>query len=151
MYCQHLKIMEVEQVTERLTEKFKDGRNILRKGIENIHHIGFGQFYAGEAIDKLSEYETAEEEGRLVVLPCKVGDVVYAIEDKYYEYLYHKGIQKGHVCRFEYDKEWFVWIHIDGCNKDLQIAYKTSNFNQTVFLTRGEAEKALKEIKKEEK
>ena len=100
---------------------------------------------------KLAEYETAEEEGRLVVLPCKVGDVVYAIEDKYYEYLYHKGIQKGHVCRFEYDKEWFVWIHIDGCNKDLQIAYKTSNFNQTVFLTREGAEKALKEIKKEEK
>ena len=59
-------------MAERLTEKFKDGRNILRKGIENIHHIGFGQFYAGEAIDKLSEYETAEEEGRLVVLPCEV-------------------------------------------------------------------------------
>ena len=133
-------------MTERLTEDFKDGRNILRKGIENIHHIGFGQFYAGEAIDKLAEYETAEDEGRLVVLPCKVGDVVYAIEDKYYEYLYHKGIQKGYVCRFEYDKEWFAWIHIDGCNKDLQIAYKTSNFNQTVFLTRGEAEKALKEM-----
>ena len=137
-------------MTERLTEKFKDGRNILRKGIENIHHVGFGQFYAGEAIDKLSEYETAEEEGRLVVLPCKVGDAVYAIEDKYYEYLYHKGIQKGHVCRFEYDKEWFAWIHIDGCNKDLQIAYKTSNFNQTVFLTREEAEKALKEMEKDD-
>lgn len=103
-----------------------------------------------DCIKKLAEYETAEEEGRLVVLPCKVGDAVYAIEDKYYEYLYHKGIQKGYVCRFEYDKEWFAWIHIDGCNKDLQIAYKTSNFNQTVFLTRGEAEKALKEMEKDD-
>ena len=97
-------------------------------------------------MEKLYKYETAEDEGRLVVFPCRVGDVVYAIEDKYYEYLYHKGIQKGHVCRFEYDKEWFAWIHIDGCNKDLQIAYKTSNFNQTVFLTKEEAEKALKEM-----
>ena len=103
-----------------------------------------------DCIKKLAEYETAEDEGRLVVLPCKVGDVVYAIEDKYYEYLYHKGIQKGHVCRFEYDKEWFAWIHIDGCNKDLQIAYKTSNFNQTVFLTREEAEKALREMEKDD-
>ena len=102
--------------------------------------------WKNDCVKKLAEYETAEKEGRLVVLPCKVGDAVYAIEDKYYEYLYHKGIQKGHVCRFEYDKEWFAWIHIDGCNKDLQIAYKTSNFNQTVFLTRGEAEKALKEM-----
>lgn len=66
-------------MTERLTEDFKDGRNILRKGIENIHHIGFGQFYAGEAIDKLAEYETAEDEGRLVVLPC---DTVYFIWNK---------------------------------------------------------------------
>lgn len=101
--------------------------------------------WKNECVKKLTEYENAEEEGRLVVLPCKVGDAVYVIEDKYYEYLYHKGIQKGHVCRFEYDKEWFAWIHIDGCNKDLQIAYKTSNFNQTVFLTRGEAEKALRD------
>lgn len=101
--------------------------------------------WKNECVKKLTEYENAEEEGRLVVLPCKVGDAVYVIEDKYYEYLYHKGIQKGHVCRFEYDKEWFAWIHIDGCNKDLQTAYKTSNFNQTVFLTRGEAEKALRD------
>lgn len=101
-----------------------------------------------DCIKKLAAYETAEDEGRLVVLPCRAGDAVYVIEDKYYEYLYHKGIQKGHVCRFEYDKKWFAWIHIDGCNKDLQIAYKTSNFNQTVFLTRGEAEKALKEMEK---
>ena len=136
-------------MTERLTEIIND-RNAVRDGICGT--IGnSGRYFIGKAIDKLAEYENAEEKGRLVVLPCKVGDVVYAIEDKYYEYLYHKGIQKGHVCRFEYDKEWFVWIHIDGCNKDLQIAYKTSNFNQTVFLTREEAEKALKEIKKEEK
>ena len=96
-------------------------------------------------LEKLAEYETAEIEGRLVVLPCKVGDAVYTIEDKYYEHLYHKGIQKGHVCRFEYDKEWFAWIYIDGCNKDLQIAYKIRNFNKTVFLAREEAEKAMKE------
>lgn len=28
---------------------------------------------------KLAEYETAEEEGRLVVLPCKVGDIIFCI------------------------------------------------------------------------
>ena len=99
-----------------------------------------------ERIDYEKFLKTADEEGRLVVLPCKVWDTVYAIEDKYYEHLYHTGIQKGHVCRFEYDKEWFAWIYIDGCNKDLQIAYKIRNFNKTVFLTREEAEKALKEM-----
>ena len=135
-------------MTERLTEKSENGFYIVDKHKASI--FMYNKYFAGQAINKLAEYETAEEEGRLVVLPYRAGDAVYVIEDKYYEYLYHKGIQKGHVCRFEYDKEWFAWIHIDGCNKDLQIAYKTSNFNQTVFLTRGEAEKALKEMEKDD-
>ena len=66
-------------MAERLTEKFKDGRNIIRKGIDNIHHAGFGQFYSGEAVDKLAEYENAEDEGRLLILPCKAGDTVYHV------------------------------------------------------------------------
>lgn len=32
-----------------------------------------------EALEKLADYEDAEEQGRLVVLPCKVGDTVYVI------------------------------------------------------------------------
>ena len=30
-------------------------------------------------LEKLAEYETAEEEGRLKVLPCKVGDIIFCI------------------------------------------------------------------------
>ena len=30
-----------------------------------------------QAFKKLAKYETAEEEGRLVVLPCKVGDILF--------------------------------------------------------------------------
>lgn len=37
--------------------------------------------YASEMIKKLAEYETAEEEGKLVVLPCKVGDTVWTFYD----------------------------------------------------------------------
>ena len=134
-------------MTERLTETYPCDLCNVEFCYRQCYKM---TLWAEKAKEKLAEYETAEEEGRLVVLPYRAGDAVYVIEDKYYEYLYHKGIQKGHVCRFEYDKEWFAWIHIDGCNKDLQIAYKTSNFNQTVFLTRGEAEKALKEMEKDD-
>lgn len=35
--------------------------------------------YCGDAIDKLSAYEDAEEQGRLIILPCKVGDTVYKV------------------------------------------------------------------------
>ena len=120
-------------MTERLTEKFKDGRNILRKGIENIHHIGFGQFYAGEAIDKLSEYETAEEEGRLVVLPCKVGSTVYRI---LYTLAFGEIGDKA-------EKHYFI--------RETSFEYgMIDDLNETVFLTREEAEKALEDMKKDE-
>ena len=33
--------------------------------------------YSGPAIDKLAKYEDLEETGKLVILPCKIGDIVY--------------------------------------------------------------------------
>lgn len=33
--------------------------------------------YFGEAIDKLAYYENLEEERKLIILPCKVGDKVW--------------------------------------------------------------------------
>lgn len=32
-----------------------------------------------DAIEKLAEYEDLEEQGKLIILPCKVGDTVYGI------------------------------------------------------------------------
>lgn len=57
---------------DRFTEKFKDGRNILRREIEDIFHVGFGRFFTGKAIDKLSNYEDLDEQGKLLILPCAV-------------------------------------------------------------------------------
>ena len=138
-------------MTERLTEDFKDGRNILRKGIENIHHIGFGQFYAGEAIDKLAEYETAEEEGRLVVLPCKVGDTVHEIRsdytkcsvcgDKFNEY-------ECQGCEHECDSRKIYTIdeYTMYTLEDIVRHIRCNNWGKTIFTTKEEAEKALKEM-----
>lgn len=60
--------------------------------------------------DRLKRYEDAEQEGRLVVLPCKVGDTVYAINH-------------GKI-----DEATFIG----------------DAFGKTIFLTRKEAEAALK-------
>lgn len=148
-------------MTERLTEEFKDGRNILRKGIENIHHVGFGQFYAGEAIDKLSEYETAEEDGRLVVLPSTQA---YSSLGGYVYYIYDYEIVECVNCAITIDADGRTWICLDAdedifpyrepiaefdtdptdwCQKAIDVL--VSEWGKTVFLTREEAEKALKE------
>ena len=81
--------------------------------------------WKNDCIKKLAEYETAEEEGRLVVLPCKVGDFVYKIiyqRDNFDDRSYRIVTE----VRFRLDM-------IDDIGK-------------TIFLTREEAEKALKEM-----
>lgn len=129
-------------MTERLTEKFKDGRNILRKGIENIHHIGFGQFYAGEAIDKLSEYETAEEEGRLVVIPYKIGMTLFL--PRRGEVLPFKVVgTRIYTNRTEID---LVYFGNNECYKFLSTHPTTEYIEREYYKTREEAEKALKEM-----
>lgn len=75
--------------------------------------------WKNECVKKLAEYEIAEEEGRLVVLPCKLGTPVY-----------------------------FLRHGFDGWRIDSRkFAYgMIGEVGETVFLTREEAEKALKEM-----
>lgn len=64
---------------ERLTEKY-NGKNIVKSGHITFIYGTAGNRFEGEAIDKLSAYEDAEEQGLLIRLPCKVGDAVYYLE-----------------------------------------------------------------------
>ena len=84
-------IREVEQVTERLTQKTDEGILVKESHGENVIKTLY-QCYGAEplpdysncdegylAMEKLEEYETAEEDGRLVVLPCVVGDILHKL------------------------------------------------------------------------
>lgn len=87
-------------------------------------------------IDKLAAYEDAEEQGRLLILPCKVGDVVYYVDGgKSYK-------AKASAFRFN---ESGVRVY---CERNFmgRIGFE-GIFGRTVFLTREEAEAALKEVK----
>ena len=109
--------------------------------------------WKNDCIKKLAEYETAEEDGRLVVLPCKVGDTVYEIHNRYtYCTPYKERFDEAscYGCEEECDshKEYEI-IETKMCTLEI-IAYniRLGNFGKTVFLTREEAEKALEDMKK---
>ena len=89
-----------------------------------------GQYY-GQAIDRLAAYEDAEEQGLLVRLPCKVGDMVYRIHTKDH-------VEKHRVIAFHVSASclWF-W---DENGRETPV----EKIGKTVFLTRTEAEAALK-------
>nr|DAE15879.1 MAG TPA: hypothetical protein [Siphoviridae sp. ctu9a31] len=96
---------------ERLTMKTEDGYERVSIWTKNQ-----------QLIDKLAYYENLEEQGRLVKLPCKVGDDVY----------YILGIPNETPCA------------IDKCAFELSDINKIS---KTLFLTKSEAEAKLKELR----
>lgn len=97
----------------------------------------------GIKLDRLREICEAEADGRLVVLPCKVGDSIWlAMCGQIREYIF-MGItqQYGYLPRL-YGRQRF------GKYEDVGIALVDS-IGKTVFLTREEAEAKLKELESE--
>lgn len=84
--------------------------------------------------DRLRELAEADRDGRLVVLPCKVGDVVYGFH--------------GEKTILPMVAKW-IETNTDGWCIAAQYTpmapkfYQFSDFGKTVFLTREEAKKAL--------
>ena len=92
-----------------------------------------------EWLEELKSYKEADEQGLLVRLPCKVGDTVYKITR----------FCSGEIrdCGYSYEcsecPEYKPFIEY--------IEFKITilkDIGKTIFLTREEAEKKLKEIKK---
>ena len=89
--------------------------------------------------ERIRELLKADKDGRLVVLPCKVGDTVWANLD---------GMRHPRKCVIEFVNigshvTTIVFSTVDGLRE--QYGVNPSSFGKTVFLTREEAEKALAE------
>ena len=96
-----------------------------------------------DCLEKLAEYENAEEEGRLVVLPCKVGDTVWMVHQRLTSTV-NNVISKMTVTELRGNRLNPIWFVIDG--EYGRTSFHPSEIGKTVFLTREEAEKALKEM-----
>ena len=108
-------------------------------------------------LEKLSAYETTEEEGRLVVLPCKNWlDIVFGEQELFY------GIDMDYIENpireiTVHNEERFTWydgwktVVLKGVDENgLDWEFAPEEIGKTVFLTRDEAEKALEEMEKDE-
>ena len=92
-----------------------------------------------ELHDHITELLELEEQGRLVKLPCKTGDTVYIAN-----YDTHT-ITEGEVWKIGIHRAAIMLnIYIGNC---IEKVISVSNFGKTVFLSREEAETALKALK----
>lgn len=128
-------------VREDTVDEFVDCVKDMATRLASIENI-LGDDYDLEHLKELVE---ADRDGRCVVFPCKIGDTVYDIQmGKITEktiisipFLLSKSV--NHLC-----------LHAIN-NRDALTTIDTENLGKTVFLTREEAEAAMKRMEGEEK
>lgn len=99
---------------------------------------------------RLQELVKADEEGRVIVLPCKVGDTLYQLSSAYTECTVY-GVRKDDYCcegcEVPCDSHKVIFIDTIRPSSLVTTIRCCEELGKTVFLTREEAEKALKEKK----
>ena len=125
-----------KQVWERL-KAYEDSR-LSTEDAANLHAIL--RLGDGMTLMRLRELAVADKEGRVIVLPCKVGQRVFALldTDKHISECECKQIGLGNEIGF------VVLEPIGARGREYGVAL--NGFGKTVFLTREEAEKALAEM-----
>ena len=134
---------------KRLTKKFENGYVMAdctncpsyKKCDDRTH-------YCQTTIkDRLTDLEDKIENGTLVELPCKVGDMVYYTSPEYYNSLIVEYI----VNEISITREGLRLAVYGTTNEKGKTAYLWSDFiGKTVFLTKVEAEAKLKERKEKQ-
>lgn len=99
-----------------------------------------------EIFDRLQEYEVAEENNQIIVPPCKVGDTVYSYCKEFGTVLAY--FVEQITILYDTDNKRGLWVYEANCVEtgDLIdcIDFYSEDIGKTVFLTRREAEKAMK-------
>ena len=127
-----------KQVWERL--KAYEDAGLSPQACSMCREIEEGLSSTDYSISRMLELMKADKDGRVVVLPCKVGQRVFALMDmdKHISECEVKQIGMG-------NKIGFIGLEPIGARgREYGVALK--GFGKTVFLTRDEAEKALAEM-----
>lgn len=97
---------------------------------------------------KLKEYEDLEEQGRLIKLPCKVGDKVFLDFAGFGKDIDEFTVKDFHLDCFK-DGETTLFCDYESSDRTLSGQIDVIEFGKTVFLTKSEAEAKLKEMEGE--
>ena len=125
---------EVTALGELFDYALKESKTLTEQ-LTLLHHI--------------RELAEADKDGRLVVLPCKVGDVMYKLFREYTEctsYQVRKDNYCCEGCMVPCDSREVKVIRAIQPNSLPEVVRYIEDIGKTVFLIRAEAERALKEM-----
>lgn len=138
---------------ERLTVKWSD-KNYDTFDPVDIVDNEYSKANYNKILTKLGEYEDLEEQGRLVKLPCKIGDDVYFVpsEVNYKLNILNSHSENNKVYHQKVD-DFVLTRHGWYLECDQDVKYGTGHiltdvsFRKTWFLEKSEAEAKLKELR----
>nr|DAU72105.1 MAG TPA: hypothetical protein [Caudoviricetes sp.] len=96
--------------------------------------------------ETLKKYEDLEEQDRLVILPCKVGDKIFLDFAGFGKDIDKFTVKDFHLDCFK-DGETILFCDYESNNKTLSGQIDVMEFGKTVFLTREEAKSRLEELR----
>jgi len=134
---------------ERLTHRSKYGIAYTKIAVNESNMVDVGECYTGRIIDRLAAYEDsglspeqvqelakAKADGRVMMLPCKIGEKVYRY--------CNDAINEGTIINILLN----VKTGEIGLEYEMPTCYtcsRSGTLGKNLFLTREEAEKALQE------
>ena len=142
---------------KRLTDKNADGNYFYPKCFEKCDGLGASRKCDNCEIttsicEKLGKYEDLEEQGRLIKLPCKVGDTVWDNDFgrpcAYTITAFSFGECEEYICKPVTTKE--VVFYYENSSGSITGSFAESAIGKSVFLNKSEAEAKLKELRGEE-
>lgn len=161
-----LRIQELKEENEKLKEELEAYKQLEEKMHKKFQgHINtetivnsFIAFYdkqevneelaeclllTNERAKEYKEYKRLQEQGLLLKLPCKVGDVVWFVGNKY--------INDYEIRRFIVDNTGIDAVQVAKAieGRDYWNSFSICDFGKTVFLTEQEAQAALEKMKGE--
>ena len=105
------------------------------------YYVGTLDGAKGKIPNRLRELAEADKDGRVVVLPCKVGETVYFVNAKQ--------ILEFAVVGYAVDETGISWVHsehVDKIGNTNERTFSPDRFGKNTFFTSEEAEKALREM-----
>lgn len=134
----------MERLTRKTEEEFANNNG--------IHYLANATSI--RVLSKLGEIEDLEEQGKLIKIPCVVGDTVWCIfEKKIYKAIAQKvtvvtGLDNYRLVKIEAEFEMEDIFYDDG---RMTKYLRYGNYLEDIFITQEDAEVKLKEIKKVDK
>ena len=140
--CKHGGNCTQKQVWDRLRE-YEDA-GLSPKACAEAQEIEETLSGCDYSISRMVELMKADKDGRVLILPCKVGDTVYTLEHVVDRDRTHCEIIPRKITGIGGNALNKVWLV--SAKSDYEVRISPSEFGILAFLTREEAEKALQEM-----